>query len=90
MISLTFVNCGVAQLSDVVEHIEYAIRCRSIILQPAQQIDLCIGIDEIDTHQYGMSTGKAFTKLPEFNQTCTGVFLKVALREPAQIGKLTV
>ena len=90
MITLTLVNSDIAQLSDVMEHVEHTIRCSSIVLQPAQQIDLRIGLDQINTHQHGVPPSKALTELPKFNQACAGVFLKIAFREPAQIGKLAV
>ena len=90
MITLTIVNSRIAQLSNVMEHIEHTIRSSSIVLQPSQQIDLRIGVNQINAHQQCVPPSKALTELPKFNQACAGVLLKIALCEPAKIGKFTV
>jgi len=81
---------SIADFADVVKNIQYTLRCGAFILQPPKNIGLSVSDLEANTNHRSMSPSKAFTKLAKLYETCAGVILKIALGQPAKIGKLPI
>jgi hypothetical protein len=81
---------SIAEFADVVKDIQHTLRCGAFILQPSKNIGLSFGDLEVNTNHRGMAPSKAFTKLAKLYETRAGVILKIALGQPAKIGKLPV
>lgn len=90
VIASAIVHCGITEFPNVVQNIENPIRGRPFVLKAAQYISLSFTILRVAADESGMPTGQSLTELAQLDQAGTGIVLKIALREPAKVGKLTV
>ncbi|EDM30738.1 hypothetical protein RTM1035_05923 [Roseovarius sp. TM1035] len=59
-------------------------------MKAAQYIGLGFSIMHSAADESRMSTGQSLSELPQLNQAGAGVVLKIALSEPAKVGKVTI
>ena len=90
MIARPVMYGSIAELADVVQHIQHTFWGGSFILKSPKNVGLGITGQQLDADHGGMSAGKPFPKLTKFYEAGAGVVLEIALSQLAQIGKLSI
>ena len=90
MIALPVMDCSITEFADMVKDIQHTLWGGALILQPPKNIRLSVSDLEVNSNHRGMSPSKPFPKLAKLYEARAWVILKIALSQPAQVGKLPV
>lgn len=90
MLACSVVHCSIPELPNVVQNLKNPIRNGAFVLKATQYIGLSFTILHLAPDKSSMPTGKTLGELAQLDQAGARIIVKIALSEPAEVGKLTV